>query len=173
MTRIERVGIANVKVSDVAQDAGVHETSIYRRWKTLPRLLVDALLSCTAVAVPIDDTGCARGDLESFTTSLIRFVQSPTGAAWTRGTLISDTDPVVNEVLRDFWEQRLSAAEVIIQRGKARGEVRSDIDARLVLQLLGGLINFHLLHLGGGIPEDLANRAVSLIFSGVTFATDG
>ncbi|WP_120771012.1 TetR family transcriptional regulator, partial [Mycobacterium syngnathidarum] len=43
IARIEAVGIDNVRIADIAEAAGVHETSLYRRWKTLSRLLVDAL----------------------------------------------------------------------------------------------------------------------------------
>jgi AcrR family transcriptional regulator len=32
MDLIERVGVGNVRMADVAAAAGVHETSLYRRW---------------------------------------------------------------------------------------------------------------------------------------------
>lgn len=167
IARIERVGIDNVRIADIAADAGVHETSLYRRWKTLPRLLVDALVSRTAAEVPIPDTGSIRSDLELFTADLARFARTPAGTALIRGTVVSDTDPEVEAARRDFWVQRLSAAEAIIERGKQRGDVRPDVDARLVVLTLGGLIHLYVTHLGDGIPARLPDEAVALVLAGI------
>lgn len=167
IARIEKVGIDKVRIADVAEDAGVHETSLYRRWKTLPRLLVDALVSRTQAEVPIPDTGSVRRDLEAFTADLARFAQTPAGTALIRGTVVSDTDPEVEAARREFWQQRLSAVEEIVQRGKERGEVDPGTDARLVVLTLGGLIHLHVTHLGGQIPPGLTDQAVALILPGI------
>ncbi|WP_228649771.1 TetR/AcrR family transcriptional regulator, partial [Microtetraspora sp. AC03309] len=88
IARIEAVGIDNVRIADIAEAAGVHETSLYRRWKTLSRLLVDALVSRTAEEIPIPDTGSVESDLETFTADLARFAQTPAGTAMIRSTVV-------------------------------------------------------------------------------------
>ncbi|MGQ4615817.1 TetR/AcrR family transcriptional regulator C-terminal ligand-binding domain-containing protein [Nocardia sp. R7R-8] len=168
IARIEDVGISRVRVIDVAKEAGVHETSIYRRWKTLPRLLIDALVSASVAAIPVPDTGSTRRDLEEFTAGLARFTQTPHGAALTRGIALSEADPEVDGVLREFWEQRLQAVAEIVQRGQRRGEVRPEVDARLVVEILSGLVVFHTMHLGGPMLSALTNRAVAMIFPGIS-----
>lgn len=167
IARIERVGIDHVRIADIAADVGVHETSLYRRWKTLSRLLVDALVSRTAAEVSIPDTGSIRSDLELFTADLARFARTPAGTALIRGTVVSDTDPEVEAARRDFWVQRLSAAEAIIERGKRRGDVDPGVDARLVVLTLGGLIHLYVTHLGDGIPARLPDEAVALVLTGI------
>ncbi|WP_040784011.1 TetR-like C-terminal domain-containing protein [Nocardia pneumoniae] len=167
LARIESVGIGNVRVADVAADAGVHETSIYRRWKTLPRLLLDALLSRVAEEIPLPDTGSLRGDLERFTTDLIRFAETPSGMALIRGTVIGDADPEVDAARREFWVRRLSASEEIIRRGIARGEVTPTVNPRLTMLALGGLVHLHVTQLGEALPPDLAREAVDLVLGGI------
>ena len=167
IARIEAVGIDNVRIADIAEAAGVHETSLYRRWKTLSRLLVDALVSRTAEEIPIPDTGSVESDLETFTTDLARFAQTPAGTAMIRSTVVSDTDPEVEAARREFWLQRLSAAEEIIKRGIARGEVAADADAQLVVLTLGGLVHLYVSHIGEATPADLPQRVVRLILPGI------
>ena len=56
-------GVAGTTIASVARRSGVHETTIYRRWATRENLLVEALLSRSADAIPTPDTGSTRGDL--------------------------------------------------------------------------------------------------------------
>ncbi|MBF6334409.1 TetR/AcrR family transcriptional regulator C-terminal ligand-binding domain-containing protein [Nocardia abscessus] len=168
LARIESAGIATVRVADVAADAGVHETSIYRRWKTLPRLLLDALLSRVAEEIPLPDTGSLRGDLERFMTDLIRFARTPSGRALIRGTVIAESDPEVDAIRREFWVRRLSSSEEIVRRAIARGDVAATVDPRLTMLTLGGLVHLHVTQLGAELPPGLARDAVDLVLTGIT-----
>ncbi|WP_280254269.1 TetR-like C-terminal domain-containing protein [Nocardia abscessus] len=168
LARIESAGIATVRVADVAADAGVHETSIYRRWKTLPRLLLDALLSRVAEEIPLPDTGTLRGDLERFMTDLIRFAGTPSGRALIRGTVIAESDPEVEAMRREFWVRRLSSSEEIVRRAIARGDVAATVDPRLTMLTLGGLVHLHVTQLGAELPPGLARDAVDLVLTGIT-----
>ncbi|MBF6163859.1 TetR/AcrR family transcriptional regulator C-terminal ligand-binding domain-containing protein [Streptomyces gardneri] len=168
LARIESAGIGNVRVADVAADAGVHETSIYRRWKTLPRLLLDALLSRVAEEIPLPDTGSLRVDLERFMTDLIRFARTPSGQALIRGTVIAESDPEVDAARREFWVRRLSASEEIVRRGITRGDVAATVDPRLTMLTLGGLVHLHVTQLGAELPPGLARDAVDLVLGGIT-----
>ncbi|WP_040870509.1 TetR-like C-terminal domain-containing protein [Nocardia exalbida] len=167
LARIESAGIGDVRIADVATDAGVHETSIYRRWKSLPRLLLDALLSRVGEQIPLPDTGSLRGDLERFMTDLIRFAETPSGRALIRGTVIAESDPEVEAIRREFWLRRLSSSEEIVRRGIARGDVAATVDPRLTMLTLGGLVHLHVTQLGGGLPPGLARHAVDLILTGI------
>ncbi|WP_103531163.1 TetR-like C-terminal domain-containing protein [Streptomyces sp. SM11] len=167
ITRITESGIDDVRFADVAAKAGVHEASLYRRWKTVPRLLVDALLTRTHAEVPIPDTGSTRRDLEIFTAELARFAQTPVGTALIRFTVVSDDAPEIESGRREFWLQRLSAAEEIIERGKGRGEIAPGADAQLAVMALGGLIHLHITHLGTRVPDHLPEQAVALVYPGI------
>jgi AcrR family transcriptional regulator len=62
-------GLAGATVAAVARAAGVHETSVYRRWKTRENLILDALTTELDSALPIPDTGRVREDLLRFFTT--------------------------------------------------------------------------------------------------------
>ena len=55
-------GPAGLSVSTVAARAGVHETSIYRRWGSRDRLMLDAMIERSAQIIPVPDTGSIRGE---------------------------------------------------------------------------------------------------------------
>ncbi|MBF6211318.1 TetR/AcrR family transcriptional regulator C-terminal ligand-binding domain-containing protein [Nocardia puris] len=167
VARIEADGIDHVRVADIAADAGVHETSIYRRWKTLTRLLLDALLSRVDADIPIPDTGSVRTDLEEFTRRLMRFGASPFGAALIRGAGFAGGDPETTETRREFWIARLAASEEIVRRAIARGELPPTADPRMTLLTLGGLVHMYVTQFDGAMPPDLAERAVELVLSGL------
>ena len=54
-------GFDTLSIREIAERAGVHESSIYRRWGTKADLVVDALLSRLGREVPTPDTGSLRG----------------------------------------------------------------------------------------------------------------
>ncbi|MEU3217629.1 TetR/AcrR family transcriptional regulator C-terminal ligand-binding domain-containing protein [Streptomyces sp. NPDC006971] len=167
IARIETVGIDDTRIADIARTAGVHETSVYRRWKTRPRLLIDALLTHTEKSVPIPDTGSVRQDLIDFFTDLAAFVSTPTGIAFVRGTVVSDRDPEVEAARKEFWVERIGKAAVVLDRGKVRGEIADDVDPELVLFTLGGLLHIHVTHIGTVLPAETVLRAVDLALTGI------
>ena len=62
MELMAEVGFAGVTVDGVAQRAGVGKATIYRRWKSKERLVLDAIGASTEPA-PVPDTGSVAGDL--------------------------------------------------------------------------------------------------------------
>ncbi|GGN78923.1 TetR/AcrR family transcriptional regulator [Nocardia rhizosphaerihabitans] len=167
LARIETVGIDAVRVADIAADAGVHETSIYRRWKTLPRLLLDALLSRMESQIPIPDTGSVRSDLLAFMTTLVRFARAPSGTALIRSTVITEVDADADAARREFWAVRLAASEEIVRRGIERGEVTAGTDPRLTMLMLGGLVHMYATQFDSDIPDGLAEHSVDLLLAGL------
>ncbi|MGY0498315.1 TetR/AcrR family transcriptional regulator C-terminal ligand-binding domain-containing protein [Nocardia sp. FBN12] len=167
LARVETVGIEAVRIADIAAAAGVHETSIYRRWKTLPRLLVDALLSRMESQIPIPDTGSVRADLLEFMTTLIRFARTPSGAALIRSTVITEVDADTDAARREFWAVRLAASEEIVRRGIERGEVTAGADPQLTMLTLGGLVHMYATQFNSDIPDGLAERSVDLLLTGL------
>ena len=73
-------GADAVSISEIARQAEVHETSIYRRWPTKEHLVLDALLDYSEAKLPIPDTGTLRDDLVAFATEVTAYLDSPARA---------------------------------------------------------------------------------------------
>src|SRR5262245_46618889 len=77
-------GGAELSIADVAARAGVHPTSIYRRWGSRDALVMDLAIAQVGRDMPIPDTGSLRGDLEAYAIQAARGLSSPAGAAFLR-----------------------------------------------------------------------------------------
>jgi AcrR family transcriptional regulator len=68
-----------VTISEIARRAGVHATSIQRRWGSRENVMLDALLSYSQEQLPIPDTGSLRDDLTGFARSIAAYLSTPLG----------------------------------------------------------------------------------------------
>src|SRR5262245_5375473 len=67
-------GCAALTMEGVARRAGVHKTTVYRRWGDRESLVVDALTDLIAVEVPVPDGGDVAADLRALARALVRWL---------------------------------------------------------------------------------------------------
>jgi AcrR family transcriptional regulator len=161
-------GADAVSISEIARQADVHETSIYRRWPTKERLVLDALLDYSEAKLPIPNTGTLQGDLVDFATAVTAFLDSHLGRALARAMAIAGDDDTLAAGRAQFWQSRLDLAGAIIVRAKDRGEVPADLDAALALELLIAPLHFRALLTRQPIDEQAIRQLVDLLLAGLT-----
>jgi AcrR family transcriptional regulator len=160
-------GVANTRTTDIAARAGVHETSIYRRWGSRANLIAEALSTQMDADLPLPDTGSTREDLIVFFTALAQFLATPIGRSIMGLGLSASDEEAVFEPARDqFWTIRLTRAGILVRRGIDRHEVRPDINPELVLEALGGPLNLHVLLRNRPADHDYISRLVDLTLDG-------
>jgi AcrR family transcriptional regulator len=138
-------GADAISISEVARQAEVHETSIYRRWPTKEHLLLDALLDYSEAKLPIPDTGTLRGDLVDFATAVTAYLDSPLGRTLARAMAVAGDDDTLAAGRAQFWNSRLDLASAMIARAKDRGEVPVDLDTATALELVIAPLHFRAL----------------------------
>ena len=158
-------GVAGSTVAGVARRCGVHETTIYRRWTTRENLFVDAMLSRSAQAIPLPDTGTIRGDLLAIARAVTAYIASPSGRAVLHAALLP-VDDGYTDARHAFWSGRLEALCPVVLRGIDRGELRADTDPRLLLETLVAPLHGRLLLTGEPIDDDLPERVVDMVLDG-------
>ncbi|WP_243460246.1 TetR/AcrR family transcriptional regulator [Streptomyces sp. M54] len=166
---LEQRGNRDLTVPEIAARAGVHATSIYRRWGSVERIVVEALLERSEERLPVPDTGSLVEDLTRFAAEVIAYVHDPMAATLMRTLAATADDPSLERARREFWESRTVAAGVMVSRAVARGEVPADTDAARVLETLIAPIHFRLLlshgPLDDALPARLAQAAVAAVDS--------
>ena len=160
-------GADALSISEVAARAGVHETSIYRRWGTRENVIIDALLSTSEDLLPIPDTGSLRADLIAFAASLDAYLTSPLGRALVRALASAGTEPALDATRERFWEGRYALASEMISRAIERGEIPAGTDPQLALEAFVGPLHFRALFTGQPTDERFAARLVDLLLDGV------
>jgi AcrR family transcriptional regulator len=132
-TLVDR-GYTGLSVEEVANRAGVHKTTIYRRWPDVGALVVEALLERQQKTVPIPDTGELRGDLLALLDAVVANLTSSDGRALLRAAQDSGP-PELESLVHRFWHARFALARQIFERAADRGEIPAGLDHDLMIEL--------------------------------------
>jgi Transcriptional regulator len=158
---------AATSIAEIAQVAGVHETSIYRRWETKETLLAEALQTYIETAIPIPDTGILRNDLIQVLQALREFFQSALGKVIVQYLVSAGDTPAVIAARQSYWSSRFTAIRDIFARAIQRGEVAATIDIQLLTELLIGPFYVHLLLTNQPLSAEFPTQIVDLILHGI------
>lgn len=160
-------GVAGFTIPAVADRAGIHQSSIYRRWGTPEALMVEALLHYSAQQMPVPDTGSLRDDLIKFARLLADYLRSPRGRALVQVAATIELSSTVAELRTKFWADRFDRARVMVSRAIERGELPADADARLIIQTVIAPLHFRILMTGEPIDESLPEQLADAVLHGV------
>ena len=169
---LAEVGYEELTFEAVARRAGVHKTTVYRRWPTKPDLVADAARERSVQLVEVPDTGSLRGDLTALARAVAANIGSEVGSAMTK-TLVAAaaTSPSVAEVTHAFWAERLRLTGAIVERAIVRGELPADVDANVVIESLVGALYVRLLLTGEPLDGDVADQVAGAVASGFAVPT--
>ncbi|MEV6475598.1 TetR/AcrR family transcriptional regulator [Streptomyces sp. NPDC051657] len=125
-------GFEGLTMEGVAARAGVHRTTVYRRWEDVGGLLADVLDAAGEDDWEPADTGSLHSDLaalnDEIQESLVVRPSIPQAlmAASFRSARAADAQ-------RRLWEDRYARCEIIVERAVERGELPPHTDARRLL----------------------------------------
>jgi AcrR family transcriptional regulator len=164
LAELAEKGYADLTVDGVAHRAGVHKTTVYRRWKDRESLVVDTLSTRYAVDIPTPDTGSLAGDLRELARALVAEMTGPTGAA-VRIAMHTDAGrlPEIAETRRKVFADRIRRATPVVERAVERGEVPPDTDPAAVFTALAAPIHFRLLVTGEAVDQETADQAAEVV----------
>jgi AcrR family transcriptional regulator len=160
-------GYEHLSVEAVAARAGVHKTTVYRRWPTKAELVADATRERSRQMVPIPDTGSLAGDLRALARAVAANIGSEAGTRVAR-TLVAaaSTSPDVAAAYSEFWSERFALTGAVVDRAVARGELPAGTDARLVIEALIGPMYVRLLLTHEPVDRAYADRVAALVSAG-------
>ncbi len=163
------VGYDEMSIEDVAARAGVHKTTIYRRWPTKAELVADAVRANSDQAVPIPDTGTLPGDLRALARDVVANIGTEGGARKSRSIVAaSATSDQLAANMHAVWDERLTTSAAIVHQAIKRGELPPDTDPNLVIETLIGPLWVRLLLTGEPLTNDFADRVAELVTTGAT-----
>jgi AcrR family transcriptional regulator len=163
---LDERGFEGMEVPEVARRAGVHPTTVYRRWQTRARLVGEALLERSLSLTPTPNTGSLRGDLEGLLRDGAAMVGTPAVRALFEVLLNQgpDAGAVLVQARERFWTAHLAEVRSILERASARGELASAADPAVVIDVLIGPALVRVLLAGSGLApaerEELVERAL-------------
>ncbi len=164
-------GFGGFTVDAVATRASVGKATIYRRWPSREALAMD-VARCIVEPEQDPDTGSLRTDLiELFTTAYltkVRALRDP-DAGEPLAAIIAESgvNPELKGLVHEFVEQRRSLTRTIFDRAVARGELATDVDRDLVIDLLAGPLLYRTLMSGRTVDRAVVTSIVDIVLTGL------
>jgi AcrR family transcriptional regulator len=163
---LDEHGYSGLTISEIARRAGVHATSIQRRWGSLENVLLEALLGYSRQKLPIPNAGSLRGDLLAFARSLTRHLGTPTGETVLRILAAAEADSALAANRTQIIKARYDLTRVMVERAADRGELNPGTDPRLAVELLVAPLNLRKL-MGEPIDDKFVKQVVETLLRGL------
>lgn len=166
---LAKQGFEAMSIEAVAERAGVGKTTIYRRWTSKADLVIDALGSLQA-EMPLIDTGNIRTDLVVALHGAFQQVPVLYQSLVLQMIGVLRTNPDIFQAFHSrLVVPRLQRFMQMVDQAKARGQIRPDVDALFVVELVAGPMLYHQLLTSLISPPSatLAERVVDAVLQGI------
>lgn len=140
-----RDGYERLRVDDVAADAGVAKTTLYRRWESKEALVAEVVRELYLDRVTAEDRGELRADLLALVSETYELLFEGPGRVIEDLVRGSAASRELADVVRSTTQARRRAFHQAMNRAVARGELDPAIDHDLVIDLLVGPLWTRLL----------------------------
>ena len=149
-------GYAALSMEAVASRAGVNKTTLYRRWRTLDDLLVDALTTWSHDAIPGPDTGSIQTDLLALGRTLADQLNGGIGRQIAAVVLTAGLQSAsLREATRRYFDQQAVRAIPLVAQAIDRGELPANTDTNALLTTFRAPLFYRMVTTGDPIDEDL------------------
>ena len=139
-------GYDGLSLDSVAVRAGVHKTTVYRRWGTKERLVADALQAIATSRIEVPDSGDVDQDLRLLARSVVATLTTVEGAGTVRAMVTGAArSDVVRGIVTAFWAGRTTQAGVIVTRAVDRRQLPAGTCPTRVIRYLGAPLYHQLL----------------------------
>ena len=153
---------ADISVESIAARAGVHKTTVYRRWGSKAEIIRQALAGAATAGIPVPDTGGVDEDLRTLARAVQAVLSAPAGAAITRALVVGGlTSPEIAGLMSQFWAGRLTAISVIVDRATQRGQLPAGTDPAALMHAMVAPLYYELLVTRVPVSEQVADRGAA------------
>jgi AcrR family transcriptional regulator len=169
---LQQHGYDGLTVDAVASTARASKATVYRRWPSKAELVLAAFAEgIRQVAVP-PDTGTLRGDLLRLGELVCQEVGQH--ASTIRAVLVEvSRNPALNDVMRQFVDQRQAVIEHVLQQAVHRGEIDDAVISDELWDLLPGYLIFRSIIPNRPPSHDTVQALVDdVIIPGLTRPTE-
>ena len=147
-------------IEQVALRAGVNKTTVYRKWETKADLIRAALFSVCETFRMGPTVGDLRADLLRLARNALEFLKSHEGQSLMRLRLLEHPEPQLAQIARDLMEQQMSEPAAVMRAAVQRGELATDVDSHLLLDMLFGVIHVRVVLRNEKVSEQDLERMV-------------
>ncbi|MGW3044429.1 TetR/AcrR family transcriptional regulator [Kitasatospora sp. NPDC001159] len=162
-------GMTGFTIERVAATAGVSKMSIYKWWPSKGALALDGYFTAVENTLAFPDTGDIEADLLAQLRAFVHLtVGTPAGRVITELVGAAQTDPDLATAFREHYSgPRRRLAVDVLQRAQRRGQLRTDVDPRIVVDQLWGACYHRLLIPDEPVTEEFVAGLISNLMHGL------
>lgn len=150
---LETNPLQQISIESIAREAGVGKATIYRWWNSKAAVVIDAFLHTHVSHTPMPKGVSPREALTKHVHLLVEEYSGWSGRIVSQIMAEGQGDPdVLREFRERFWYGRRAVVREVVEDARRRGEIRSDMDTELQMDVLYAPIYFRLLM--GHLPLD-------------------
>jgi AcrR family transcriptional regulator len=165
-------GLPGLTMEAVARRAGASKATLYRHWPSPAAMLVDAMDSMSQV-LPVPATGGLRTDLLDLLGRLQAHVLTPPYPRLMAAFIdAAERDPALWDLHARLTERRREPVRHVLAEAIRRGDIPSDTDLEVVLDLLIGPTFYRRFVAHGTFPDDYAAEVVDHVLRAVGFGQE-
>lgn len=161
-------GYDALTVDTVAARAGVHRTTVYRRWRDAGGLIADLFTAASGLDWYPRDTGSLCGDLTALNREIHDSFTEESSIAMAL-IAVSFRSEDAARALRQLWDGRYDQCEIVVERAIRRGEIPPGTEARALLIAATAPVYHQLVLLRTPADPERAARAAVLAAQGGAF----
>ena len=143
---LQHKSVRDLTIEEVARRAGVGKPTIYRWWPTKAALVMDMFEERVAPQFNVPEAASAEATIRGQVQALIRLLNGFFGKVSAEIVAEGQSEP---DVLREYRERyvlkRRAYSRGLVERAKASGEFRADVDPELLIDMVYGPIYYRLL----------------------------
>jgi AcrR family transcriptional regulator len=160
-------GYARLTIDRVAESAGVSRASIFRRWPGQLDLVIELFTQLNAV-VPAPDTGDLATDVADHFENYVAGVPTPGGRIMPALIAESFNNRELATALHDVYIlPRRTRAMGIFERAIARGELGSNVDPGIVVDMISGFVWHRRFVTGLPVDAAVTRNFIDLLLHGI------
>jgi len=162
-------GYRALTIEGVAARAGVGKQTIYRWWPSRAALVLEAYLAGSDTVTRPRARSSTRSDVRALLDWLVRVLEQPIGGRVLAGLVsdLKDDAELTKRFHRDVVPTRRRAMLEALERGRERGEIRSDADLELAVDALHGAVFYRLLLSGEPLDAAFIRRLADEVLRGL------
>ncbi len=144
-------GYRALTMEAVRERSGVGKATLYRRYGSKEELVKAAIVHLNSDIPMPEDTGSVAGDFAATAQTIIAGA-ARTGALTLMPRLLSEVvgDPEMHALFSEHLvEPRRRVVRGIVERAKARGDIRADVDTNVAVDVMVGPMIYRLIIAGG------------------------
>ena len=166
---LKQVGFHDLSIEGIAAHAGVGKATVYRWWPNKAALVIDAFVETIGPELRFQKDTPVREAIHQQMRRVIRLMRGEFGEILAAIIGAGQSQPEMVEAVRKHWiEPRRKEARELVSRAQERGELRSDIAADTILDILYGPLYFRLLVGHSRIDGQLVDAIFNIAERGIT-----